>query len=258
MLYNKRPLIYIPKKKKAGAPAPAPEPLVAQGVMYGRIPCFNVSHGVGVKINDCVCSICYNLSTHQFDEVMGKHIYDYTATANSQLSVIFLARGRNNDYTANFKDIARGFRWHGSLVWNAGLIHHAYFVGGSGSNIYHIKNLHPVSGNAYGTGMSYSWNEFSYRSTLNNIQYSGLRMFEGYLTAESQYSLDNILDTIQNKLSTAGILPSSGGALMLIGTQGANPPSGWGDASALNLVNYNSAFGLRYWGTRSTVVDLTI
>lgn len=270
MLYNKKPLIYIPKKKKITQAAPAPEPVdptVYKNMIFARIPTLKVENGRGVKTRkQAVLTVCFSPSAHADypagAKILNQLSYDYYAGNSYAFTMVLLDRQEVSSGSGNFSDVASGLRW----VTNAltpSLNVHAYFVKSGTTDLYHIKNLLSASLDPthYALGLAVDASLISYRSSINNVQYSSGDLNEWYIDYLS-YAWSSVaqpLNQIQNKLSAKGILPTTGGALMLIfgGTlsSGHAVIPGWDDNSALSLINTNPLTGRGYWGYKTQVVD---
>ena len=267
MLYNKRPLIYIPKKKKIVGSTPAPvDPTVYKNMMFGRIPTYKLENGAYTHVGSSsnVFTVCFKPTAHgnypqTTTKILGQDSYVYLAGTDYQFTVVFLNRYDVSSY--NLSDIATKIRWSSDALSTA-LNVHAYFVRSSDQNIYHIKNLRPTSQDPspYSLGLSLKFTRFT---TANNITYgTGIAGFgEWSLDYDTLYwsSVAQPFNQIQNKLSSEGILPTSGGALMLIfgGSLDSGYPviPNWDDNTALSLINDNPGSGRFYWGAKYQVVD---
>lgn len=243
MLYNKRPLIYIPKKKKIVESAPAPTPVQASTAIRVLTQYLKYPNNQHYYINNWQypAMIEFNPTTIGFSISGKQHTSTLVSgTRYSTLIVPIVEQSGNNMVT-----IANGMRWApvapDTLTSSAGeSLSVAFFIGSStpfGAVVLKIKDSTPTQSDPY---------------ILNGVMIRD-EAIPGMSTPQFYYRKLYDPNSVVGRIRTAlnNTYGSSVGTLIFTDVG----YSLWNNATLLSFANYYAG---ALYGTKTSVADLLI
>lgn len=263
-IYNKRPLIYIPRKKKiVTSPTPTPpEPFSVEAIGYGgyqlrqyngSISSWNVLRTFSIEPE----ATPYNFS------LQDKSITWFRVTSSRYgYGALLIDYELNNFTNTLFDRCANGLRWPDTANLDFGYTCYGFFVPSSntglgGQKIFRFKNFY--SGSNYPYLLPITAVSYNVADTQGNVTYNwAIKKLE---------CRDDVLHTLANKLIDMGLIDSSTrktGCLMLISSNADDyswrapvvPSTTYLNADFLGLAN--NAWGHNQFGQKNQIEDIDL
>jgi len=237
MLYNKRPLIYIPKKKKIVGSAPAPTPVTSS--VSSRVYTNYLKYPTGNAPSEnwqWPQSICFNPKINQFT-MQGKQTGLFRSDSNYTTMYIPIVEDSSRIMT----NVASGMRWcplpyYGMTSAPMVSIPYAFFIGNQPTG----EILRIIDSSSYNP------------QRLGSVIMSG-EVIPGTSNPQLYLSkindVDGIVAKIRNKLISKGI--STIGTLIFSDQNNTV----WTDAT---LLSFNTYFARNLYGNKNTVTDFDL
>ena len=243
MLYNKRPLIYIPKKKKIES-APAPTPVTADAAIRVLTQYLKYPNTQSINNWQHPAKIIYNPTMNPFS-IGGKSHTAFMTDGWGYSTYIVPIVELSSSSSDNMVTVANAMRWThiapailtATIGWS---MSYAFFIGSSspfGSVVIKIKDSTPTQTDPY---------------ELSGVMIDD-EAIPGMTTPQFNYCKlvdpNHVIGRIRIALNNA--YGSSTGTLIFIDRDFTL----WNNATLLSFANYYAA---RHYGTKTTVADLLI
>lgn len=265
-IYNKRPLIYIPRKKKkiATSPTPTPpEPFSVEAVAYGNYQLRQYNGNISSRNALRTFSIEPEAAPYNFS-LQDKSVTWFRVTANNYgYGALLIDYELNNFTNTLFDRCANGLRWANVAGKDFGYTCYGFFVpsnntGLGGKKIFRFKN--------FPTGVS----SHPYHLPITPVSYN-VADVQGSVTynwtIKKLECRDDVLHILANKLIDMGLIDSSTrktGCLMLISSNADDyrwrapvvPSTTYLNADFLGLAN--NAWGHNQFGQKNQIEDIDL
>lgn len=260
-IYNKRPLIYIPKKKNiVQSSGPAPTPSTVEAICYADYQLKQYNGNNSSKKYLKTFSIDPETQNYHFT-LQNKEITYFRKTASGYGYAVIVLYYENNNYTNTvFDQSANGYRWPYQGAIQFGYTCYGFFIpsgnnGPGGRKIFRFLNFTQNSG-------------YRLPITADTYQVSDVQPNATYQWSINYLKCENdVIHILANKLIDKGLISATGsrtGVLMLISSKADNytwrepqgPVTTYLNADFLGLAN--NIAGHNQFGQKNEIEDIVM